>query len=109
METASLVSTRFGGFAAEALENLMLASVGCNPWTIGKNLGCTEDDESSLDDANNEKPRGHLPPYAKPLLTEWSRIVHQFPWAQFISDGAFKKVFKVWNRRCGLYEAISVM
>lgn len=111
METASLVSTRFADFAAEALGNLMLLSVGCDPWPRGETLGTPreEDDLSlSLEGANDDKPRGHLP-YAKSLLKGWSHIMRQFPWAQFISDGAFKKVFKVWNHRCGSYEAISVM
>ena len=109
METASLVSTRFADFAAEALGNLMLLSVGCDPWPSGRTLGIPRDDyELSLEGANDQKPRGHLP-YAKSLLKEWSHIMRQFPWAQFISDGAFKKVFKVWNHRCGSYEAISVM
>ena len=109
METAFLVSTRFADFAAEALGNLMLVSVGCDPWTRGNTLGNPrEDDDLSLEGANDDKPRGHLP-YAKSLLKEWSHIMRQFPWAQFISDGAFKKVFKVWNHRCGSYEAISVM
>lgn len=108
METVSLVSTRFADFAAEALGNLMLLSVGCDPCSRGKILGTPrDDDELSLEGANDQKPRGHLP--YKSLLKEWSHILRQFPWAQFISEGAFKKVFKVWNHRCGSYEAISVM
>ena len=39
----------------------------------------------------------------------WPNLMIQFPWAQFLSDGAFKRVFKVWNDRLWDYEALSVM
>jgi hypothetical protein len=36
--------------------------------------------------------------------------VHRaYPWGCFLSDGAFKQVFKVWNAFCQRLEAVSVM
>ncbi len=108
LHSASLVSTRFSDVAAEALGNLMLLSVGCDPWTRGKRRDSPIDaDDSSLGDAQGV-PRWHLS-VAKSLEKGWPHLMNQFPWAQFLSDGAFKKVFKVWNHRCGAYEALSVM
>jgi hypothetical protein len=108
IHSASLVSTRFADVAAEALGNLMLASVGCDPWTKGKKTDSLGDaDDYSLTDAQGIS-RWHTS-VAKSLEIDWPCLLHQFPWAQFLSDGAFKKVFKVWNYRCGAYEALSVM
>ncbi len=108
IHSASLVSTRFADVAAEALGNLMLASVGCDPWTKGKKTDSLGDaDDYSLTDAQGIS-RWHTS-VAKSLEIDWPCLLHQFPWAQFLSDGAFKKVFKVWNHRCGAYEALSVM
>ena len=108
IHSASLVSTRFADVAAESLGNLMLASVGCDPWIRGKRRDSPSDaDDSPLADAQGAS-RWHLS-VAKSLERGWPSISHQFPWAHFLSDGAFKKVFKVWNHRCGAYEALSVM
>jgi hypothetical protein len=108
IHSASLVSTRFADFAAEALGNLMLVSVGCDPWTRGiKTDNLCDADDYSLTDVRGIS-RWHSS-VAKSLEKGWPYLMRQFPWAQFLSDGAFKKVFKVWNHQCGAYEALSVM
>ena len=108
IHSASLVSTRFADVAAEALGNLMLTSVGCDPWIRGKRRDSPSDaDDPPLADAPGVS-RWHLS-VAKSLEKGYSYLMHQFPWAHFLSDGAFKKVFKVWNHRCEAYEALSVM
>lgn len=108
IRSASLVSTRFADVAAEALGNLMLASVGCDPWIRGKRRASLSDaDDSSPADAQGVS-RGYFS-VVKSLEKSWPCLMHQYPWAQFLSDGAFKKVFKVWNHRCQAYEALSVM
>ena len=109
VHSASLVSTRFADVAAEALGNLMLVSVGCDPWTIGKKTSNSLDDADDyfLTDAQGISSRHWS--VAKSLEKDWHYLLHQFPRGQFLSDGAFKKVFKVWNNRCKAYEAVSVM
>lgn len=45
-------------------------------------------------------------------VTVPKRVAHVhtgYPWGCFLSDGAFKQVFKVWNARCDRLEAVSVM
>ncbi|CAM9674294.1 unnamed protein product, partial [Phaeothamnion confervicola] len=37
------------------------------------------------------------------------RLARAFPWGQWLAEGAFKQVFRVWNRRLGRMEALSVM
>ena len=96
IHSASLVSSSFADVAAEALGNLMLVSVGCDLSTTMNNTRNTENlsGQSSI---------------VKSMERTWPNLIGQFPWAQFLSDGAFKRVFKVWNNRVGGYEALSVM
>ena len=39
----------------------------------------------------------------------WDYLMTTFPWACFLSEGAFKRVYKVFNGPCKQEEAISVM
>jgi serine/threonine protein kinase len=39
----------------------------------------------------------------------WEYLNTQFPWACFLSEGAFKRVYKVYNAAVGEEEALSVM
>mmetsp|Transcript_3999 Transcript_3999/g.10462 ORF Transcript_3999/g.10462 Transcript_3999/m.10462 type:complete len:1482 (-) Transcript_3999:1127-5572(-) len=39
----------------------------------------------------------------------WEYLTSNFPWACFLSEGAFKRVYKVFNNKCQEEEAISVM
>lgn len=106
IHSVSLVSTRFADVAAEALGNLMLVSVGCDPLRRSRRLS-NESDHSDLSD--NHDVIFSKSSVAKSMEKGWQLLMHQFPWAQFLSDGAFKRVYKVWNNFCGAYEAISVM
>lgn len=106
IHSVSLVSTRFADVAAEALGNLMLVSVGCDPLRRSRRLS-NESDHSDL--CNNHDVIFGKSSVAKSMEKGWQLLMHQFPWAQFLSDGAFKRVYKVWNNYCGAYEAISVM
>lgn len=109
IHSASLVSTRFADVAAEALGNLMLVSVGCDPSLKGKSNddSSIETDESGQADTQGVS-LGHSS-VAKSMERGWPYLMTEFPWAQFLTDGSFKRVYKVWNNRCGAYEALSVM
>lgn len=103
---AFLVSQSWADSTAEALGKLMLLSVGCDP--EGSDEVNAEDDESEICDFNllfedNETSN-------RSTERDWTFLMNQFPWATYISDGAFKKVYKVFNvMHGGTYEAISVM
>lgn len=97
--TASLVSSQWADAATQAHANMMLMSVGC--------LGTSEafDDESDDEESVSEGA------VAIPGLMEreWSYLVSTFPWACFLSEGAFKRVYKVFNGMHRVEEAVSVM
>ena len=109
IHSASLVCTTWADAAAEALGNLMLVSVGCDPSVNDK----TNDDCSSEADESDFVDTQAVPPenssVAKSMERGWPYLMERFPWAKFLSDGSFKRVYKVWNDYCGAYEAISVM
>ena len=101
IHSASLVSSRFADVAAEALGNLMLVSVGCDLSSAISSKGNTKNSSES-----DSKQQSSI---VKSMERTWPNLTSQFPWAQFLSDGAFKRVFKVWNNHVGGYEALSVM
>ena len=111
IHAASLVCTAWADAAAEALGNLMLVSVGCDPSLNdkGNNDDCSRDED---DETDSVAVRSVSPAYssvAKSMERDWSYLMHRFPWARFLSDGSFKRVYKVWNDSCRGYEALSVM
>lgn len=111
LHAASLVCTEWADRAAEALGNLMLVSVGCDPSLNDKEA----DDDFSSDGAGEAEPVDDqadvsaFSSVAKSMERDWPYLMHRFPWAKFLSDGSFKRVYKVWNDNCGAYEALSVM
>lgn len=83
---ASLVSTKWSDVATQSHAKLMLASVAnCN--------------EEKLDGDDNTRSSRR----------SWNYLTTSFPWACFLSEGAFKRVYKVFNSTCQAEEAISVM
>jgi hypothetical protein len=102
---AFLVCTTWADAAAEALGNLMIASVGCDD--------ADDDVETPRDSVQHIMEEAHpeglkSSSVAKSMERDWSYF-DNFSTGQFLSEGAFKKVFKVWNRHQGVYEALSVM
>lgn len=83
---AGLVSRKWSDAATHAHANLMLSSVNCSH---------TE----KMNDNDN------------PITSQrsWEYLMTAFPWACFLSEGAFKRVYKVFNHKCQEEEAISVM
>lgn len=43
------------------------------------------------------------------MVLPWSRVARAFPFGQFLSDGAYKQVFRVWAAGARRLEALSVM
>ena len=50
----------------------------------------------------SKKPRADL-------VVAWSRVARAFPFGQFLSDGAYKQVYRVWAAGARRVEALSVM
>ena len=40
---------------------------------------------------------------------DWSNVCSLHPWGCFISEGAFKRVYRVWNSVVGAEQAVSVI
>lgn len=109
MLNASPVCTKWSDVATDALANLMLISVGCSNALIN---GTHEDDISddcvSVDEIENCEITVSNS-VAKSMQRSWDFLCSRFPWAMFLSEGSFKRVYKVWNRSIQREEAISVM
>ena len=107
--STSLVCTKWADAAAKSLSTLMLLSVGCDPSFISN---ADDDDSSVIDDLDSPEMNDDTltsSSVAKSMEKGWDFLTNCFPWAQYLSDGAFKRVYRVWNERFGAYEAISVM
>jgi hypothetical protein len=99
---ASPVCSTWADAATVSHANLMLISVGCSTSAAGGD-GYDSDDESQL--ANDKLVRS----VSKSMERSWKFLMDSFPWACYLSDGAFKRVYKVFNANLGSSEAISVM
>lgn len=96
---SSPVCTLWADVSTEAHAALMLASVGCT-----ESLDACDDDlddEGEVDMANAS--------IMQSMEQSWQYLVNQYPWACFLSEGAFKRVYKVWNESTKAEEALSVM
>lgn len=91
------VSTLWADVGTDAHATLMLSSVGCIDGDDG-----LDDDGDEEEDAGNES-------IMQSMEKSWKYLTNQYPWACFLSEGAFKKVYKVWNASTQAEEAISVM
>jgi hypothetical protein len=81
-----LVSRKWSDAATHSHANLMLSSVThCDTETVHDSKDATKSRRS------------------------WEYLTTTFPWACFLSEGAFKRVYKVFNHTCQEEEAISVM
>jgi len=94
----SPVSLLWTEACTEAHAHLMLSSVGCSITPDA------HDDHDDLDDTETENLS-----IMHSMEKSWKYLVNQYPWACFLSEGAFKRVFKVWNSSTEAEEAVSVM
>jgi hypothetical protein len=100
LQTASLVCSTWSDLATQAHANLMWMSVGCLEFS-------SDNDDDSIDEG---EPSASLAQYIPGLMERpWDFLISTFPWACFLSEGAFKQVYKVYNRTFGVEEAISIM
>jgi serine/threonine protein kinase len=44
-----------------------------------------------------------------PIFESWNGFLSAFPWGHYLADGAYKQVYKVYNRALRRQEAISIM
>jgi hypothetical protein len=86
--------------ATDAHAALMLLSVGCS--------SCPDTSCEEVDDEDDDSIR-----VSNSIMTSmsqtWKYIMNQYPHACYLAGGAFKNVYKVYNRSTKMYEAISVM
>jgi hypothetical protein len=100
LQTASLVCSTWSDLATQAHANLMWMSVGCLE-------SSSDNDDDSVDDGEQS---ASLVQYVPGLMERpWDFLISTFPWACFLSEGAFKQVYKVYNSTFGVEEAISIM
>ena len=93
---AALVSSAWADAATTTLAEMMVASVGYSE--------CTEGDEDDVEEVSGTE--ASLP---QSMQRDWVYLNTRFPWGCFLSEGAFKKVYKVHNTAVGAEEALSVM
>jgi hypothetical protein len=101
MCTASLVNSKWADAAAHAHANLMMLSIGC-----AGDEGEIGDDESIDDQSLKGKETCAVSGIVE---RPWQYLVESYPWACFLSEGAYKSVYKVFNYTHKVEEAISVM
>lgn len=116
---ASVVSTSWADGAATAHANLMLASLGSTDVPEEDADSESEDDQGSVASADIEEDAGSTSApagisslrntVAASMERRWSSLTRSFPTGQFLSEGGFKVVYKVWNAAVGQEEAVSVM
>lgn len=105
--SASVVCSSWADIATEAHATLMLVSVGCPTSMVNPTTRQESGYDSDEDSSNGEEVVAHS--VALSMERPWKYIVSQFPWACFLSEGAFKRVYKVWNSATQSSEAVSVM
>jgi serine/threonine protein kinase len=105
---ASLVSTSWADAATHAHASLMLISVGCSA-SFAYSEDPLSDDVKSYDEDIECEPKEECKTFAQSMMRSWDYLVTRFPWGTFLSEGAFKRVYKVWNSFVGAEEAVSVM
>jgi hypothetical protein len=89
-----LVSTKWADASTHSHANLMLSSVAC----------IASDDEIT-DSRIEASPSTAM----SSMERSWDYLTTSFPWACFLSEGAYKRVYKVFNHQCQAEEAVSVM
>ena len=117
MCTASLVCSQWADVVAYSLAKIMLISVGCPTDIIprgrredavdAKNV--QKDAEFDYDHTDILSADYQYQHSLKSKEKSWSEMNSIFPWACFLAEGAYKKVYRVWNAKVAREEAVSVM
>ena len=108
MTSVSLVCKAWADASTNAFAELMIASVGC---TKDGDIDNEYDDDNSvvLDDNDVESEPEPQNSIARSMQRSWDYLLSRFPYASFLSEGAFKRVYKVKNAAMKAPEAISIM
>ncbi len=112
MCSASLVCSDWADVVTDAYASLMLISVGCPSALSHDDSASISDDMDDLSlsqDCAGERHFSQNISIAKAMERSWSQLTENFPWGMYLSDGAYKRVYKVWNAFVGAEEAVSVM
>jgi serine/threonine protein kinase len=118
---SNVLSNIFSFFSEQEL--LCYASPICSAWadaatashaclmltSMGFSSSLADDESYGGDDELHEANDALVQSVAKSMERPWKFLVSQFPWACYLSEGAFKKVFKVYNSTLNVSEALSVM
>lgn len=106
--SASLVSSSWADAVTDAHASLMFMSVGCSA-SFAYNDGEEFDELEIFDENEQDMPVDKNSAVVQSMKRSWDYLVQRFPWGMFLSEGTFKRVFKVWNSNVNAEEAISVM
>ena len=100
LKSVSPVCHKWAEQAAFSHANIMLASVGCH----------NENSETDIFlGSNTDQSPMMTESVAQSMQRSWNFLTDSFPWAMFLGEGAFKRVYKVWNNNTKVEEAVSVM
>lgn len=101
MSSSSLVCSQWYDASATAYARLMMASVRY----------CEENDEMMYEESSSKPEIEDNQTGKNVALTSrgWGYLTTRFPWGVFLSEGGFKRVYKVYNTSVNAEEAISVM
>lgn len=98
----SPVCTAWADAATASHACLMLMSMGFSTsFADSENYGSSEE--------LREADASIVQSVTRSMERSWQYLMSQFPWACYLSDGAFKKVFKIYNSALNVSEALSVM
>ena len=122
--SASAVQTSWAEAATSAHATLMLVSVGCSTSFVEGGNDEDDDSDDEGDDATMDGSSSMMQmvdnttgggnnnsndSIAKSMERSWQFLNDKFPWATFLSEGAFKRVYRAWNSTVNAEEAVSVM
>jgi len=110
--SASVTCTKWADCSTDAHAALMRVSVGCD-LDLSSKVATEVDDgdysaEISIED-NDLDVTSTSKSIAASMDRSWSYLVNKFPFGCFLSEGTFKRVYRVWNSSLSLEEAVSVM
>ena len=108
LTSVSLVCKSWADASTDAFAELMVASVGCSQ-DDDSDEDYDEDSSVVLDDpdiVDGAEPENSI---ALSMQRSWNYLLTNFPHASFLSEGAFKRVYKVKNAAMKAPEAVSIM
>lgn len=108
LTNVSLVCKSWADASTDAFAELMVASVGCSQDDESDD-DYDEDSSVVLDDPDIENDVEAENSIALSMQRSWNYLLTNFPHASFLSEGAFKRVYKVKNAAMKAPEAISIM